>query len=413
MATNGSFYPATGASVPVSALDQVSVPGFRVNGAVVDFANMQIDTPVTNLNLDNVQLAPVTNQNQHYLTLATAAINDLLGHWWIGNAQAGQIANTWNGYTTNLPDPRGGLWERGMFYFVLDDLWHTTGDPTLQQMLASDWRRTESLYTTNQLESCGQDSGVNWAVDDAGWSSIMYLDAYESTGDPTALTCAEGLVTNAFNRWLDNQLGGGMWYSDAEQVKSLYQVAIVLSALKIYELTGDQTCYTNAMQCYTWMETYLLRSNIDNLYWCDYNASGPVGQNRPEDIQEAGSVVFLGGNMGMALLHARLYQLTGDTNYLNRAIRTVNAIYNSPLVTSTGIYLDDRDAWTEGTFAGDFAREVLSLPGIGPTNSTVLWATADSTYTNAQTNGYFGGSWAGPPQDRGQLGGLTAACLNR
>lgn len=398
LATNGFFFNATSGPVPVSALDQVAVPGFRVNGAVVDFANMQIDTPITNVDLDNVQLTPITNQNQHYLTLATAAANDLLGHWWIGSAQAGQILNTQAGYTTNLSDLRGVLWERGMFYVALNDLWHTTGDSNLQQMLASDWRRTESLYTTNQLESCGQDSGINWAVDDAGWSSIMYLDAYDVTGDQTALLCAEGLVTNAFNRWLDNQLGGGMWYSDAEQVKSLYQVAIVLSAFRIYELTGDQTYYTNAMQCYTWMETHLLRSNIDNLYWCDYNASGSVGQSRPEQIAETSSVVYLGGNMGMALLHARLYQMTGDTNYLNRAVRTANAIYNSPLLTSKGIYLNDRDAWTEGTFAGDWAREVLSLPGIDAKHWTALWNTADSIYTNARTNGYYGGSWAGPAE---------------
>ena len=400
LATNGFFFNATSGPVPVSALDQVAVPGFRVNSAIVDFANMQVDTPVTNVFLDNVQLPPVMNANQHYLTIATTAANDLLNHWWIGSAQAGQIANTWNGYTTNLPDARGGLWERGMFYFVLNDLWHTTGDSNLQQMLNSDWRRTESLYTTNELESCGQGS-PNTAVDDSGWSSIMYLDAYQATGDPIALECAEGLVNNAFNRWMDAQLGGGLWYSDAKQIKSLYQVAIVLSALKIYELTGNQIYYTNAMQCYNWMETNLLRSNIDNLYWCDFNSSGPVGQDRPEDIFEAGSVVYLGGNMGMALLHARLYELTGDTNYLNRAIRTANAIINSPLVTSGGIYLDDRDAWTEGTFVGDFAREVLSLPGIGPTNWTVLWKTADSIYTNAQTNGYFGGSWAGPAQGLG------------
>lgn len=398
-ATNGFFFNATSGPVPVSALDQVAVPGFRVNGAVVDFASMQIDTPITNVGLDNVQLTPITNQNQHYLMLATAAANDLLGHWWIGNAPAGQIANTWNGYTTNLPDARGGLWERGMFYTVLYDLWRTTGDATLQQMLASDWRRTESLYPTNQLESCGQDSGVNWAVDDAGWSSIMYLDAYDATGDPTALICAEGLVNNAFNRWQDSQLGGGMWYSDARQIKSLYQVAILLSAFQIYKLTDDQSFYDRAMQCYTWMETHLLRN--DSLYWCDYNSSGPVGNNRPNDIHEAGSVVFLGGNMGMALLHARLYQLTTNSIYLNRAIRTANAIFSSPLMNSGGVYVNDRDAWTEGTFAGEWAREVLRLPGIDAKHWTALWKTAGSIYTNARTNGYYGGSWSGPAEGSG------------
>jgi hypothetical protein len=176
-------------------------------------------------------------------------------------------------------------------------------------------------------------------------------------------------------------------------------VAIVLSALQIYELTGNQTFYTNAMQCYTWMETYLLRT--DGLYWVDYNSLGPVGQERPEDIFEAGSVVSLGGTMAMGLLHARLYQLTGNPTYLNGAILTDNAILYSPLGTPEGVYLNDRDAWTQGTFAGDWAREVLTLPGIDPKHWTMLWTTADSIYTNARTNGYYGGSWSGSAEGSG------------
>jgi hypothetical protein len=406
LATNGFFFNATSPPVPVSSLDQVAIPGFRVNTAVVDFANMQVDTPVTNVFLDNLQLPTITNTNQHYLSQATATVNDLLTNWWIGNAQVGQIANTQNGYTTNLADSRGVLWERAMFYVAINDLWRTTSTSILQQMLASDWRRTESVFTTNELESCGSNS-PNFAVDDSGWSSLMYLDAYDASGDQAALLCAEGLVNNAFNRWQDNQLGGGLWYSDAEQVKSLYQVAIVLSAFRIYELTGDQTYSNRAMQCYTWMESHLLRS--DNLYWCDYNSSGPVGQNRPNQIAETSSVVYLGGNLGMGLLHARLYQLTGDTNYLSRAVRTANAIYNSSLLTPAGIYLDDRDAWTEGVFAGDWAREVLPLIGIDAKHWTVLWKTADSIYTNDRTNGYYGGSWAGPAEGPGSAWWLNGS----
>jgi hypothetical protein len=406
LATNGFYFNATSPPIPVSALDQVAVPGFRVNGALVDFANMQADTPVTNVFLNNVQLPPVTNTNRHYLTMATAAANDLLTHWWIGGASAGQIANTWNGYTTNLPDARGGLWERGMFYFALDNLWRTTSNAVPQQMLASDWRRTEGIFTTNELQACGTGAN-NFAVDDAGWSSVMYLDAYDITGDQTALLCAEGIVNNAFSRWLDNQFGGSMWYSDAKQIKSLYQTAIVLSAFRIYQLTGDQTFYDRAMQCYTWMETYLLRS--DNLYWVDYNSSGPVGQDRFNQIAETNSVVSLGGAFAMGLLHARLYHMTGDTNYLNRAVRTANAIYNSKLFTASGIYLDDRDAWTQGTFAGDWAREVLPLTGIEPKHWTALWKTADSIYTNDRTNGFYGGSWAGPAEGPGSAWWLNGS----
>ena len=94
-------------------------------------------------------------------------------------------------------------------------------------------------------------------------------------------------MNNAFKRWLDDQLGGGMWYRDQKDMKSLYQIGIVFSALQIYEATKDAAFYDRALNCYNWMESHLLRS--DGLYWCDYNTSGPVGHATPNHIGEAGS----------------------------------------------------------------------------------------------------------------------------
>lgn len=75
-----------------------------------------------------------------------------------------------------------------------------------------------------------------------------------------------------------------------------------------------------------------------------------------------------------------------------------------------GVYLDDRDAYTEGVFAGDWAREVLTLPGIDPKHWTILWTTADSIYSNARTtNGYYGGSWSGPADGSGSAWWLNGS----
>jgi hypothetical protein len=76
-------------------------------------------------------------------------------------------------------------------------------------------------------------------------------------------------------------------------------------------------------------------------------------------------------------------------------------LYGNGGTTSGGVCVNDRDAWTAGTFAGDWAREVLTLPGIDPKHWTTLWTTADSIYTNAGTNGYYGGSWSGPAEGSG------------
>jgi len=339
---------------------------------------------------------------KHYHEQAVAAVGDLINHFWIGMPETGHIIGTSHGLSTTSPKhERGILWERAMLFITLENLWQVNGDATLQQRLQADWSYTKRMFSAEELEACGQSSGINWAADDAGWSALMYLAAHHATGDADALARARGLVRASFEHWLDDQMGGGMWYSDKRDHKSLYQTALLLAALRIHELTGDEYFREQAHKCYTWMETHLLRE--DGLYWCDYGAAGPSGQNRPKDIHEAGSVVFLGGNMAMAAIHARLFRSTKDDKYRERALRNATALVKQ-ITTTEGIFIDDRDAWTNGVFAGDWAREVLSLPGADSGHRIALRKTADSIFSKARTStGFFGGSWSGPAEGEGSV----------
>ena len=339
---------------------------------------------------------------KHFREQAVTAMGDLLNHFWVGSPDAGHIVGTSHGLPTTSPKhERGILWEKAMLYLTLENLWQAAGDATLQQRLQADWSYTKKMFSVQELEACGQASGINWAADDAGWSALMYLAAHHATGDVDALARARGLVRASFNHWLDDQLGGGMWYSDKRDRKSLYQTALVMAALKIYELTGDAYYHEQALKCYTWLETHLLRD--DGLYWCDFGVAGPFGQNRPKDIHEAGSVVFLGGNMAMGVIHARLFRTTKDDKYRERALRNATALIKQ-LTTTEGVFMDDRDAWTNGVFAGDWAREVLSLPEANSGLRNALHKTADSIFSKARTSrGFFGGSWSGPPEGEGSV----------
>jgi hypothetical protein len=64
----------------------------------------------------------------------------------------------------------------------------------------------------------------------------------------------------------------------------------------------------------------------------------------------------------MGVIHAKLYALTGEDEYRRCAVRTADALAAEQL-DANGVYLNDRDAWTEGTFAGEWARSVLTLAG--------------------------------------------------
>jgi hypothetical protein len=49
------------------------------------------------------------------------------------------------------------------------------------------------------------------------------------------------------------------------------------------------------------------------------------------------------------------------------------------------------------------------LTGIEPKHWTALWKTADSIYTNDRTNGFYGGSWAGPAEGPGSAWWLNGS----
>ena len=98
--------------------------------------------------------------------------------------------------------------------------------------------------------------------------------------------------------------------------------------------------------------------------------------------------------MAMAVLSARLYEMTSETKYLSRAYQTINAI--SSLENNKGIYLNDRDGWTDGQFAYLYASEALSLPGVSEIHKERVLATSRAIVSYARTSsGYYSADWLG------------------
>jgi predicted alpha-1,6-mannanase (GH76 family) len=381
-------YVARTPEIPPAVLDAIARFGVGAEAAEVRFSDLTFESPWA--------------EPEHYTAQAEAAVDDLLTHFWTGGLTAGCIVPTSHGYPLPCSTPpgsaraRGGLWERAMMAFAMDSLYRANGDPTISQRLRTEWTRLKTLFTPEELEAAG--GPLHPACDDSGWDALYYLTLYRHSHDRAALDRAKGLLDNAFRRWLDGELGGGLWYNNQRQAKSLYAVAVVIAAFEAAEATGDTAMKDKALGCYQWMESNLLRP--DGLYWADRGRAGPLGHDDPERIAEAGSVSFLAGNMAMGVLHARLYRATGDSLYLERALRTADGIAGK--LTAGGIYLDDRDAWSNGTFAGDWAEDVLSLPGLDAAHRQLLQRTADSVYRNARTSrGYYGGSWGGPAEGPG------------
>ena len=127
---------------------------------------------------------------------------------------------------------------------------------------------------------------------------------------------------------------------------------------------------------------------------------GPGGAEEPYRMEEAHSSVCLGGTMAMAVLHTRMYELTGEKRYQERAQRTMRAIFDSPYLVKNGVFVDAGDGWTNAAFMCQFVTEVMTLPSLQQKDVQILNNTANSIYGKARTqDGYYSASWSGPAED--------------
>jgi hypothetical protein len=285
------------------------------------------------------------------------------------------------------------MWEHAQMLRTMMDLYRITKDSALLQRISSDWSWVTNNFSSSALTSVGAGTNMNWS-DDAGWSALMYLDVYRATGNSGALTDAKNIFNNSYTRWADNTYGGGLWYTDDHNQKSVYQISQILAGLRLYDITGTTSYKDKALSLYNWVDSHLQRGT--GLYYVDYTGSGPSKGNAPP--KQASSDTMLAGNMAMAVAAARLYRATNDATYLNKAIQTANAIL-AVENDGGGVLLNDRDANVEGFYMTDWAAEVLTLPGIGPEHADALRRTATSIYAAARTpDGYYSGNWSGPAQ---------------
>jgi len=340
--------------------------------------------------------APPPEKTDH-IALATAAVDGLLRHFWVGDEATGHVLPTYAGRgDPKPPDQRGILWERATFVSLLESLFQVTRDPALQRRIAAEWRSVRDQFSPAELESCGGGS-QNPACDDAGWSALMYLRIYRATQDPEALARARGLVLNSLDRWTDHEFGGGLWYRDGRDGKSSVQAALILAALWVAEVARDRALWDRAAELAEWCQEHLLRS--DGLYWWWYWRGGPERYWEPRS--EGVSDTFLGANMAVAVIHARLYGDTGQPVYLQRALCAADAVVAGE-TDGKGALLNDRDAWANGYFMGEWVREVVPLPDAEREYAQVIRRTAQAVWERARTpDGYFGACWNGPAEGTG------------
>jgi len=340
--------------------------------------------------LSAVLSSPGRAADTDYRAMAERAVDDLVRNFWTGNPSTGHIIATWNGLPTTQ-FPRGSVWEPGTMLTALEDLYQTNHDPILRQRVDAEWKYIRSHFKAKELGTVG-DGSYQPALDDAVCSALFYLTVYRVNGDSRCLDFAKGVMDYIWNRWHDDKLGGGCWYRDQRDHKSLWNAAVILVALRLYELTGDRTEWDRATSLYAWAEDKMLCPN--GLY---VSVMGDGSRDRPKGAVRAGnSASHIGLNMAMGVVHARLYRDTGQRIYRERVVRTMKAVRTVESDGKGHLY-NDGDVSTDGFFVGEWVAEVISLPDATPEDEDILRRTAQAITVHARTSdGHYGACWDGP-----------------
>ena len=365
-------------------------------------------------------------KNTDFIQLAGAALEDIYAKFWT-DKNGGHIVNTHGG------QPISGrptmIWESAMLMLCMENYYYATKDAATKDKMIAHWTYLKDCFTEEQMIGM-QGKTPNLAADDAGWDAMLYIAMYRIAGDTAALRRARLNILQSYDYWMDGSLQNGMWYCDpklynGDQWKSVYCASFLISALDYLEVTAgtseyDADLYKKTMDLYVWMQENLCRdavktyqnglqngnaytvSQVDHLYWVDFNINrsgrteknGPDGGVRPLDIKFEGSVSSLFGNMAMAAVNAKLYRMTGQNIYLDRATKTVSSITRYYTQKDTGGYLNDRDHGTNAAFLYYYITDVLTLPTITQQDRNVLALTGRAVAQHGKRpDGYYNTSW--------------------
>jgi hypothetical protein len=350
-------------------------------------------------------------------------LRDFYYHFWDREHTIPRLRPTeGNGYVNNNAK-RYTYWQMAEAANILYWEYKIARSPDVQAMFQSQWREIESIYTKDELSSA--DPSVNHGTinvsDDAAVALQYLVQVNEVTGDPAAFSIAEALLQSIQSFFADpNNSGCGILYATpsedpAHQKQSnLIEALTARSALYLYQKTGIGAYRNYAEAVWNWIHTcaahpygvFYVGADLDPSHSC-YKHGVQCGE--PSSITRGASVAYIGGTMAVASLSARFYLLTGSTKYIDDINSILSAMLQKRTFLRPGtnvglsgdILLNDRDGWSDGIFAQNFAHDVLSLAGVDVTGTfkEVFANTAQSIINQRTAEGFYGADWSGPEWD--------------
>jgi hypothetical protein len=361
-------------------------------------------------------------------------IRDLQNHWWDPTYKIPRIRPTRGGNatassfdvgTTSTRTSTPSFWQMAQFANVQYWEWKITHSPVMRAEIVSQWNYIRSVFSDAALSSGARSFGIVNVSDDAAWELNYLVQVHEVTNDPRALDDAVALLHNVLERFADPNAAGveygslraspyGILYATPSDdpghqgVSTTYEIMLADSALYIYQQIHNHDFLNYAIGTFDWTRKYLKHAKR-GYYYCKLNIRPtingarnrhylvPVGDYYGPPVRGLSS--SYSGTMAMAVAAARLYRITGEQQYPSEAQNIVSAYLRRDAFLRPGnLFVNERDAWTDGHWAPYFADEVLTLLGVDSNGlwQTALRNTALSIISQRTSDGFYSADWSGP-----------------
>lgn len=163
--------------------------------------------------------------------------------------------------------------------------------------------------------------------DDNAWICLSLLETYELTKDPQDLAFAMDAYNFALSGEDDKTLSGGIyWHEDVTRSKNACSSGpVMIAALKLHQVTGDEKYLTTAKRLYDWQRGHL--QDADGLIYDSISVA--TGRPNKMKLPYNSATLIRAGCM--------LYQTTKDQKYLDEAERVAQASEKRFVRSSDGI----------------------------------------------------------------------------
>ena len=226
---------------------------------------------------------------------------------------AGFIKQYYRSVSTGHVLGGGGWWGDAEMFETILDAYETTGDTKYK------------TYFDELCKNFVQRNGTDWSGndynDDITWMVLACIRAYKYFGTTSYRTYAKNNFDKMYKRAQVFPEGMLRWCQGKPSTNSCINGPAVVAACYLYEMTGDEAYLEKAIATYAGQRAHLMNSSDGHVY-----DSGEWKDSKFNVTNQWCSTYNQGTMLGSAV---KLWQLTGETKYLQDATKIWKYSYNN------------------------------------------------------------------------------------